>query len=711
MQASLLQTRIVTLCLGLAAFAFAGWANADPPVRVARLGYIGGAVSFSPAGETGWVRATVNRPLVTGDHLWTDVGARAELQVGSAVLRLSGSTSATLLNLDDSVIQLQLAQGSLNVHVRRFEPTEVLEIDTPNLAFSILQPGDYRIDVDSADDATTVTTRDGRADVYGEDAAYAIDAQRSYRFYGAGLRDSEVVPLQPPDDFDRWSYERDRRWENSIAARYVSRDVIGYQDLDNNGTWRGDPRYGNIWVPNHVPTGWTPYRDGHWVWIDPWGWTWVDDAPWGFAVSHYGRWTNLDGTWGWVPGPPRAQAIYAPALVAFVGGRNFQLSISTGNVEGIAWFALGPRDVYRPTYAASRSYFTNINSSNTVINNTQITNVYNNVNVTNIKYVNRQVPGAIVAVPSSAFVQSQPVSKVAVRVSQARIDNAPVTPFATLVPVRKSVMGAAAPASGKPPVAVLERPIVARTAPPATPISFASKERLLAVTPGKPLDAAALRALRPVVPVAARVRVLAPVRSASPVTAGPPAQRARGEQRGQPRESPVAMPAGSVAPALTAVPEQRGRSEQRDQRPTSAARPQVVTPQLQQREQRGRFGESPMATPEPPSATSVAPPSRQRPQFEQHVKPTGPAAQSQAAAPPAISAPQEAHKKAEQRGKPEERPTAKAPSLSTPPPATPGARVEQRAKEKKVDAANDKRTNGEEQPKVDEEERPRKPER
>ncbi len=76
--------RIVALVLGVAAFALAGWASADPPTRVARLGYADGAVSFSPAGENDWVLATLNRPLVTGDRLWADAGARAELQVDPA---------------------------------------------------------------------------------------------------------------------------------------------------------------------------------------------------------------------------------------------------------------------------------------------------------------------------------------------------------------------------------------------------------------------------------------------------------------------------------------------------------------------------------------------------------------------------------------------------------------------------------------------------
>ena len=45
---------------------------ADPPTRVARLSYVGGAVSFSPAGDDQWAQAVLNRPLVTGDRLWSD---------------------------------------------------------------------------------------------------------------------------------------------------------------------------------------------------------------------------------------------------------------------------------------------------------------------------------------------------------------------------------------------------------------------------------------------------------------------------------------------------------------------------------------------------------------------------------------------------------------------------------------------------------------
>ncbi len=64
----------LALVAGLAILAISTAAVADPPSRVARLGEMTGAVSFSPAGENDWVQATINRPLTTGDRLWADAG-------------------------------------------------------------------------------------------------------------------------------------------------------------------------------------------------------------------------------------------------------------------------------------------------------------------------------------------------------------------------------------------------------------------------------------------------------------------------------------------------------------------------------------------------------------------------------------------------------------------------------------------------------------
>ena len=241
--------------------------------------------------------------------------------------------------------------------------------------------------------------------------------------------------------------------DGSRSARYVSHDVVGYEDLDDNGTWRSDPNYGDIWVPR-VAAGWAPYRDGHWAWISPWGWTWVDDEPWGYAPFHYGRWVNVGGNWGWVPGPVAVRPVYAPALVAFIGGPRFGLSISVGGGGGdVGWFPLGPREVYVPGYNTSREYVNRVNVTNTTVNNTTITNVYNtqvtniNNNTTNrteIKYVNQTVPGGVTAVPQGAFTNAQPVARAAVKVDAQQIASAPVNSRAAFVPTKSSVLGTSA---------------------------------------------------------------------------------------------------------------------------------------------------------------------------------------------------------------------------------------------------------------------------
>jgi hypothetical protein len=61
----------------------------DPPSRVARMNYTQGSVSFQPGGEGDWVTAVPNRPLTTGDNLWSDLGSRAEMHVGSTAIRLA----------------------------------------------------------------------------------------------------------------------------------------------------------------------------------------------------------------------------------------------------------------------------------------------------------------------------------------------------------------------------------------------------------------------------------------------------------------------------------------------------------------------------------------------------------------------------------------------------------------------------------------------
>ena len=471
----------------------------DPPARVARMNFTQGAVSFQPGGEGDWVDAVPNRPLTTGDNLWTDRDSRAELHVGSTAIRLGSETSLTFLQLDDRVVQLRLAQGSVLLRVHHFDDDDTIEIDTPNLAFMLQRTGEYRVDVQPDGRTTIVDVYQGRGEAIGGGNNYTIVANQQASFSGdqdQGLS-YEIDSLPSPDEFDGWAFGRDRREDRSQSANYVSSEMTGYEDLDDNGHWSYAGNYGPVWYPTNVPAGWAPYRFGHWVWVAPWGWTWVDDAPWGFAPFHYGRWCQIGGGWAWVPGPVAVRPVYAPALVAFVGGGGFHFSVSLGGGVGVAWFPLGPGEVFVPAYHVSRTYVNQVNVTNTVVNVTKVTNVYNNYTTTNVNnttvnrilYVNQ---ANVTAVSRETFVNARPVARNVVAVQAREIAETPVSHMSGVEPIRGSVMGAGRPTRVAPPAAVVNRQVVAERAPSQPPVPFAQRQDKLIARPVAP---------RPVAPV------------------------------------------------------------------------------------------------------------------------------------------------------------------------------------------------------------------
>src|SRR5260370_26910169 len=215
----------------------------DPPTRVARLSQAEGSVSFEPAGTDDWVTAVVNRPLTTGDKLWADRDSRAELHLGSASIRLGANTGFSFLNLDDNTVQLQLTEGTLRIRVRHLYRDEVFEVDTPNLAFTALRPGIYRINVNEAGETTVVVVREGEGEVTGGGQSFSVHSDETGIFSGIDQLNADIEGVGSEDDLERWSYERDRREDHSVSRRYVSEDAIGYEDLDEYGGWRNTPDY------------------------------------------------------------------------------------------------------------------------------------------------------------------------------------------------------------------------------------------------------------------------------------------------------------------------------------------------------------------------------------------------------------------------------------------------------------------------------------
>jgi hypothetical protein len=426
------------LCLGWLAFAPVQAATSDdPPDRVARVGYLKGEVSLKPAGTDDWAPAVLNRPLTTDDQLSLDPDARAELQTGSSVIQLDGGAAFSFSELSDTVLQGRVTDGAIHLTVRRLQEGEVVEIDTPQAAITVTKPGNYRIEVLDNGTHTLVKTYSGECQVAGNNEPARLQTHEQVVLDDSGQPVRDQQEFTSPDEFDRWAQTRSEQLNRSASSQHVAPDVIGYEDLDSHGDWTTAPDYGSIWYPR-VAVGWSPYRDGHWAWVSPWGWTWVDNAPWGFAPFHYGRWAYLDSRWGWVPGPVHVHAVYAPALVAWVGGPSFGVSVSFGT--NVGWFPLGPREVYVPGYHCGPRYIHNVNYSNTVIvNNTIINRAYVNRS-THIEYQHQSRHNAVTVVSRDTFVSARPVNNHMVhdrdmRGWQARGASPAITP------VRSSTLG------------------------------------------------------------------------------------------------------------------------------------------------------------------------------------------------------------------------------------------------------------------------------
>jgi hypothetical protein len=576
----------------------------DPPNRVARISYIQGNVSLEPNGQNSFSQAEINYPLTSGDRVYADNSSLGELQTSGLAVRLGNGADVTLSSLTDNVAQFGLAQGSIRVRTRSLasfdgQPATV-EVDTPNGAILVDQPGDIRVDSYPQDDTTVVTVSSGLVEVTGQNLDQQISAGQSLRLAGSNPVYAELVQLLPPDGLDQFDQDREHRRERSYAYQYVSPDMIGAADLDQYGDWQPANQdaqgYGAVWYPREVPSGWTPYSNGHWAWVAPWGWTWVEAEPWGFAPFHYGRWANFGGRWGWIPGPPPSafggeiRPIYSPALVAFVGGGG-GFGISIGAVT--AWFPLGPREVYQPWYHSSPAYINRVNVTNiynnnvTVIHNTYInkTVVYNTTNVTNVTYVNRNV--ATVVVPQRAFASGQAVNQ-ANRLQltpqvRAQLSSAPLVPHPLVTPA-PAIVAVKAPPRAVPPIQArpvvetrqgFERagsPGVAVHAPqaPATvnhatntapqPVNRAAfpqqrPAQVIAPSPNRPVSAPA-QEMKPPAPVTQpAMRPAAPVAQPAPMReTAPPAIAVRTQPAPAMPERPAPRPPEQPRPLVNKTP-------------------------------------------------------------------------------------------------------------------------------------------------------------
>lgn len=468
---------VIAALIGVGALAAPALAQNDPPGRIARLAFTEGTVSFHDDEQSDWTRAAVNTPLTTGDSIWTEAGARSEISLAGTRVRLDGGTQLDLLAIDDTQTRMQVAQGRVDIKTFTLDTNTPYQIVTPRGTISLNQQGDYYVEAGSTQDATRLGVRSGAATFTGLNGqALAVRAGEVAEVSGnAATPQLHTINTPPPPMPTYWA-ERDRTVSYD-APQYVNAGMTGYEDLNANGTWANDPEYGQVWSPRSVPSGWEPYRTGHWQNVRPWGWTWVDDQPWGFAPYHYGRWANRNNRWVWVPPQRDQRPVYAPALVAFIGG--IELSISLGNPSRapVGWFPLAPREAYVPPYTTNQNYYRNVNRSDR-IEQAMLNERWQRAQ-SREAMPDRQRPDQqrfvlanqrfATVVAAEDFVRSRPVARATIQVAPEKLAAAPVARVSAPLAPTQSVNAAPAPAANAPAAnAPAAKPTDSKTGDPKT---------------------------------------------------------------------------------------------------------------------------------------------------------------------------------------------------------------------------------------------------
>ncbi len=394
-----------------------------PPGRVGRISLASGKVGVRGPGGGAWSDAEINDPVWRGVSLRTEPQARAELRIGSDTIDLAESTEIRIADLRERAVEIAVQRGRIGLGIGPIGDGDKIEIDIPRGEVWLLRPGQYDIAAGAGDAASWVAAFAGRARFFGGGGEVTADAGTAAVLGGTGAPGA-IGEVAMPDPFTQWCRGRAVDETRLAAPYFVSPAVSGLAALDAAGKWQAVGGYGEVWVPSALPADWAPYRDGHWRWVAPWGWTWIDEEAWGFAPSHYGRWAFVEQHWAWVPGGYAAHPVYAPATVAFLGTPGVGLSFAEGTGPAVAWFPLAPGEVYWPSYTDDLDYIRKLNAPD--IGDTGIIRIRADgeppAAITNAEYANRIFASVV---PRPVFVAGQAVAAALLQLPRERLRNAP----------------------------------------------------------------------------------------------------------------------------------------------------------------------------------------------------------------------------------------------------------------------------------------------
>jgi hypothetical protein len=346
-------------------------------------------------------------------------------------VRLDENSSMDILTRDGDSSQFYLSGGHAYVNFRGLQKS-LLQMDTPVSSVRAYEKSVFRIDVFDRGESD-ISVFKGTLSAEGRGGKTRISAGNIL-----SLRDTPYAALSalgPPDDWERWNREMDRKTERRYSAQYLPDDLTAYSyEFDEYGKWVYVRDYGYCWTPTAISAGWAPYRLGRWTWIGG-DYVWVSYEPWGWTPYHYGRWAHVPSFgWCWVP-PARGAVYWSPGYVGWVYTPSY-----------VSWVPLAPGEVY---YGYGYYGPHSVNLIHVNINTVHITNVYRNVHVHN----------AVTVVGHDAFVRGRTMDPrikenpfLTQRIHAGRPQITPVRE--TRMPVMRDI-----PETKKPPRAIRQREV------------------------------------------------------------------------------------------------------------------------------------------------------------------------------------------------------------------------------------------------------------
>lgn len=377
----------------------------------ARVLLIDGDVLFRTTDTDEWLPATVNTPLDESDAIWVPDGSRTEIQLADGTLvRLDSGSQLDLIAVEDGFTHLHLARGRLYLRTSTRAGNNSLQIDADNT--TVIPDARTRLRIDMLpNDQEDVSIFRGTAYVEGNGNRTKV---RAGEHIALEEGHTELLQLNPPDNWESWNSDRDRIQSRSATTESNLPDDLRpfSRELESNGRWVQVPEYGMVWRPTVIQSDdWAPYTSGRWIWKGN-DYVWISYESWGWVPYHYGRWAVVSGFgWCWVP-PVRGDIYWGPGYVGWY---------STGNYVG--WTPLAPGE----TFYGQRHY--GRHSANT--KDTP-------VSTATIVYKNRDARGGLSILLQNDFLRGRAVFQ---RPSNTRAVSVSVSPGSPRIqPVRETRM-------------------------------------------------------------------------------------------------------------------------------------------------------------------------------------------------------------------------------------------------------------------------------